>query len=75
MYNGNSSYIGRALFHRKRQEKRNENPRRIIEEMETVSDQYDEEVNSGTSHLPVVKPKLSSTEIEGTTRINIFDSR
>ena len=36
----------------------------VMEEMETITDQYDEAIDSGTSHWPVVKPKLSSIEIE-----------
>ena len=40
------------------------NQKKVIEEMETITYQYDEAVDRATSHLPVVKPKLSSMEIE-----------
>ena len=40
------------------------NQKIYIEEMETITDQYDEGVDRATSHLPAVKPKLSSMEIE-----------
>ena len=46
------------------------NQEKVIEEMETITDQYDEGVDRATSHLPVVKPKLSSMEFESTTRRN-----
>ena len=30
----------------------------VMEEMETITDQYDEAIDSGTSHLAVVKHEL-----------------
>ena len=43
--------------------------------MDTITDKYDEAVDRATSHLQVVKPKLSSIEIEWKTRTNIFGRR
>ena len=51
------------------------NQEKVIEEMETITDQYDEAVDRATCHLTVVKPKLSSMEIESTTQRNIFSSK
>ena len=46
------------------------NQKKVIEEMETIADQYDEAVDRATSHLPIVKPKLLSMELKSTTRRN-----
>ena len=40
------------------------NQKKVIDEMDTITDKYDEAVDRATSHLQVVKPKLSSIEIE-----------
>ena len=40
--------------------------KKVIEEMETITDQYDEKVDSGMSLLTIMKPKRSSMEIEAT---------
>ena len=45
-YNGTFSGNRRALFQRKRHEK----PKKVIEEMETITDQYNEAVDRPTSH-------------------------
>ena len=42
----------RALFQGKRQKQN----KKVIEEMETITDQYEEAVNRAMSHLPVGKP-------------------
>ena len=35
-----------------------ENQKKVIGEMETITDQYEEAVDRATSHFPVVKPKI-----------------
>ena len=49
--------------------------KKVIDEMDTITDKYDEAVDRATCHLTVVKPKLSSMEIESTTQRNIFGRR
>ena len=50
--------------------------KKVIEEMEMITDQYDklEAVDRAMSQLPVVKAKLSSMEFESTTRRNPVQS-
>ena len=46
------------------------NQKKVIKEMETITDQYDEAVDRATSQLPAVKPTLSSMECESIKRRN-----